>query len=152
MRSDEETCQERERENERMTRRNLTGICMTGEVGLGAQGVDGEQRRVAVPRTRRSLCCSWLQKCYQESTRSSSWIFSSHLFDSLIADFSTMLSRLKSGSFYITKHIFEADVRRICDNCRTYNRQDTPYYHCANSIEKLMRSLLRDVTEVPLVD
>ena len=28
-----------------------------------------------------------------------------------------------------------ADIKRMCDNCRVYNREDTEYYKCANDIQ-----------------
>lgn len=46
-----------------------------------------------------------------------------------------MEKRLQKGNYYITKEIFLADLKRMCDNCRIYNREDTEYYKCANDIE-----------------
>lgn len=43
--------------------------------------------------------------------------------------------RIEAGNYYITREIFLADVRRMCDNCRTYNHPDTEYYKCANDME-----------------
>eukprot|EP00743_Colponemidia_sp_Colp-15_P005296 GILK01005695.1.p1 GENE.GILK01005695.1~~GILK01005695.1.p1 ORF type:complete len:432 (+),score=72.69 GILK01005695.1:47-1297(+) len=50
-------------------------------------------------------------------------------------DLKTMESRLQSG-YYVTKALFEADVRRMFDNCRTYNKPDTIYYKYANTLEE----------------
>jgi len=43
--------------------------------------------------------------------------------------------RLKDSNYYITKDLFLADIKRMCDNCRIYNSADTEYYTCANEIE-----------------
>jgi len=50
-------------------------------------------------------------------------------------DLESMEKRVNQGNYYITKDIFLADLKRICDNCRIYNREDTEYYKCANDIE-----------------
>jgi histone acetyltransferase len=54
-------------------------------------------------------------------------------------DLQTIGQRLDSNAFYRTKHIFCADLLRMCNNCRLYNRRDTAYYHCADSIERFLR-------------
>lgn len=53
-------------------------------------------------------------------------------FDS---DLETIEKRVKRGNYYIAKEIFLADVKRMCENCRLYNREDTEYFKCANDIE-----------------
>lgn len=50
-------------------------------------------------------------------------------------DLETIEKRLKAKNYYITKEIFLADIKRMCDNCRVYNREDTEYYRCANDIQ-----------------
>lgn len=47
----------------------------------------------------------------------------------------TIQKRLDAGNYYITKDIFIADVKRVCDNCKLYNREDTEYYKCAQDLE-----------------
>jgi hypothetical protein len=54
-------------------------------------------------------------------------------------DLQTIQQRAETGNYYITKDIFFADFRRMCDNCKLYNKEDTVYYKCATSIEKLLR-------------
>ncbi|KAL6052194.1 histone acetyltransferase [Balamuthia mandrillaris] len=56
-------------------------------------------------------------------------------------DLSTIESRLDSGQYYITKEIFLADIKRMCDNCRTYNSKETVYYQCAETIEQFVDEL-----------
>ena len=46
--------------------------------------------------------------------------------------------RLESGNYYITKDLFMADMRRMCDNCRYYNSPETIFYKCADSIQRLL--------------
>ncbi|PRP81257.1 histone acetyltransferase KAT2A, partial [Planoprotostelium fungivorum] len=43
-------------------------------------------------------------------------------------DLEMIEKRFKRGNYYITKEIFLADVKRMCDNCRVYNREDTDYF------------------------
>jgi ribosomal protein S18 acetylase RimI-like enzyme/vacuolar-type H+-ATPase subunit H len=50
-------------------------------------------------------------------------------------DLELVEKRLNQGNYYITKDIFFADLKRMCDNCRIYNREDTEYYKCAQDIE-----------------
>ena len=50
-------------------------------------------------------------------------------------DLETIERRLEAGNYYITKEIFLSDLKRMCENCRTYNHPDTEYYKCANDIE-----------------
>jgi len=50
-------------------------------------------------------------------------------------DITLLEKRLKAKNYYITKEIFMSDLKRMCDNCRIYNREDTEYYKCANDIQ-----------------
>ncbi|PRP85259.1 hypothetical protein PROFUN_07029 [Planoprotostelium fungivorum] len=59
--------------------------------------------------------------------------YEDHIKDPI--DMEMIERRLKRGNYYITKEIFLADVKRMCDNCRYYNRPDTEYFKCANEIE-----------------
>eukprot|EP01027_Heterolobosea_sp_BB2_P010303 GEZU01015136.1.p1 GENE.GEZU01015136.1~~GEZU01015136.1.p1 ORF type:complete len:694 (-),score=154.12 GEZU01015136.1:260-2341(-) len=58
-------------------------------------------------------------------------------------DLGTISKRLSTGMFYRTKEMFAADMRRVFDNCRLYNREDTEYYHCANSLEAFFKEQMR---------
>ncbi|EFJ53092.1 histone acetyltransferase [Volvox carteri f. nagariensis] len=53
-----------------------------------------------------------------------------------------MEARLSSGCFYVTLEIFNADLRRIFENCRFYNAPDTIYYKLANKLESLVNQYL----------
>ncbi|KAG2492613.1 hypothetical protein HYH03_009029 [Edaphochlamys debaryana] len=50
--------------------------------------------------------------------------------------------RLASRCFYATLEILNADLRRVCDNCRFYNAPDTVYYKLANKLESHINSYL----------
>lgn len=56
-------------------------------------------------------------------------------------DLETMQKRLETGQYYITREIFLADIKRMCDNCRGYNGPDNVYYDCAEEIEAFTNSL-----------
>ena len=51
------------------------------------------------------------------------------------ADLDTVSRRVEAGNYYITKEIFLSDLRRMCDNCKIYNHQETEYYKCSVDIE-----------------
>eukprot|EP01096_Ripella_sp_DP13-Kostka_P015606 TRINITY_DN7395_c0_g1_i2.p1 TRINITY_DN7395_c0_g1~~TRINITY_DN7395_c0_g1_i2.p1 ORF type:complete len:636 (+),score=165.78 TRINITY_DN7395_c0_g1_i2:36-1943(+) len=53
-------------------------------------------------------------------------------------DLTVIEARLDTGSSYITKDIFYADLRRMLDNCRLYNKDDTVFYQCANNLQKFL--------------
>lgn len=57
-------------------------------------------------------------------------------------DMSEIGRRLDRG-FYRTHHIFIADFRRLFDNCRLYNREQTEYYACANNVEEFFKSAMK---------
>lgn len=50
-------------------------------------------------------------------------------------DLEMMEKRTKVGNYYITKDIFLSDIRRICENCKMYNREETDYHKCALKVE-----------------
>ena len=50
-------------------------------------------------------------------------------------DLEGIQKRLNTGQYYITEHIFFADIRRMLDNCKLYNKEDTPYYRCAANVQ-----------------
>lgn len=52
-------------------------------------------------------------------------------------DLSQMQKKLDSGYFYVTKDIFIADLRRMFENCRTYNGKNHYVTDMANQLEKL---------------
>lgn len=58
-------------------------------------------------------------------------------------DLKTMTERLKNR-YYCHKRLFIADMNRIITNCRAYNKPDTEYYKCANTIERFFNTKLKD--------
>jgi len=78
-------------------------------------------------------------------THDSSWPFLKPVDRSQVPDYYDIIKdpidleaiqkRVESENYYITREIFLSDVKRMCENCRTYNHPDTEYYQCANDIE-----------------
>ena len=60
-----------------------------------------------------------------------------------LSDLKTMGDRLRNR-YYCHKRLFVADMYRIVTNCRSYNKPDTEYYKCANTIEKFFNNKLKD--------
>ncbi|CAG0880499.1 unnamed protein product [Cyprideis torosa] len=58
-------------------------------------------------------------------------------------DLKTMAERLRRG-YYVTSHLFKADMARMFANCRTYNDPETEYYKLANHLEKFYHSRMRE--------
>ena len=50
-------------------------------------------------------------------------------------DLSLIEKRLNLGDYYMTLDIFVADFRRMFDNCRNYNKSETPYYKCSDRLQ-----------------
>lgn len=58
-------------------------------------------------------------------------------------DLRTMTDRLKNR-YYVHKRLFIADMNRIFTNCRSYNKPDTEYYKCANTMERFLNNKLKE--------
>ncbi|XP_045166699.1 histone acetyltransferase KAT2B-like isoform X2 [Mercenaria mercenaria] len=58
-------------------------------------------------------------------------------------DLRTMGDRLKNR-YYGHKKLFIADMMRIFTNCRSYNKPDTEYYKCANTMERFFNNKLKE--------
>ena len=59
-------------------------------------------------------------------------------------DLKTISDRLKNR-YYVNRRLFIIDMKRIFNNCRTYNDQNTEYYRHANTLEKYFFAKLRDI-------
>ncbi|KAL1920273.1 uncharacterized protein VTP21DRAFT_1419 [Calcarisporiella thermophila] len=57
-------------------------------------------------------------------------------------DLATLESKVEAD-MYKTLDDFQVDVQKIFDNCRTYNAEGTPYYKCANRLEKYFKDRLK---------
>lgn len=64
-------------------------------------------------------------------------------------DLKTMSERLKSR-YYVNKRLFIVDMKRIFNNCRSYNNPDTEYYRNANTLEKYFYTKLREIGGVKM--
>ncbi|KAL4226662.1 Histone acetyltransferase kat2b [Mactra antiquata] len=58
-------------------------------------------------------------------------------------DLRTMTDRLKNR-YYVHKKLFVSDMTRIFTNCRSYNKPDTEYYKCANTMERFFNNKLKE--------
>ena len=63
-------------------------------------------------------------------------------------DLSLVESRLKK-SYYATKDIFFADLKRMCDNCRQYNGVGSVYFKAADMLEAYINGKKRAMDFVP---
>jgi hypothetical protein len=63
------------------------------------------------------------------------------IFLFVCVDLETMEKRLDTGQFYITREIFMADLRRMCQNCRRYNGPNNVYYDCAETIDRFVEEV-----------
>ena len=55
--------------------------------------------------------------------------------DFLLTDLSTLEDKLRSKK-YTKLGAFIGDVTQIFDNCRFYNPSDSPFFQCADVLEK----------------
>lgn len=62
-------------------------------------------------------------------------------------DLKTMSERLKSR-YYVNKRLFIIDMKRIFNNCRSYNNPETEYYRNANTLERYFFTKLREIAGV----
>lgn len=64
-------------------------------------------------------------------------------------DLKTMSERLKNR-YYVNKRLFIIDMKRIFNNCRSYNNPETEYYRNANTLEKYFYTKLREIAGVKM--
>ena len=64
-------------------------------------------------------------------------------------DLKTMSERLK-GRYYVNKRLFIIDMKRIFNNCRSYNNPETEYYRNANTLEKYFYTKVREIAGVKI--
>ncbi|KAN0040461.1 hypothetical protein ACTA71_008798 [Dictyostelium dimigraforme] len=60
-------------------------------------------------------------------------------------DLQMISNRLATGNYYITKNIFLADLKRMCNNCREFNGENSPYYDNADRLEKYCKTLVNNL-------
>lgn len=62
-------------------------------------------------------------------------------------DLSIINSRVMGGNYYQTKHIFMADIQRMCDNCRRYNGPGNVYHDCAETLQEYVKHRVAAIGE-----
>ena len=55
------------------------------------------------------------------------------------------MERRLQSRHYTSLDEFVRDMQLVFDNCRLYNQETTPYYKCANTVERDFRVLLKEV-------
>ncbi|KAK5581480.1 hypothetical protein RB653_001513 [Dictyostelium firmibasis] len=60
-------------------------------------------------------------------------------------DLQMISDRLATGKYYITKNIFLADLKRMCNNCREFNGENSTYYDNADRLEKYCKNLVNNL-------
>lgn len=56
-------------------------------------------------------------------------------------DLSLIKKRLSHAKYYKSIAMILSDLRKMCDNCRTYNSEDTQYYKAADGLEAFFTPL-----------
>ena len=47
-----------------------------------------------------------------------------------------MQKRVDDGNYYITQEMVWADLKRMMENCKTFNEKPHPYFHLAERLEQ----------------
>lgn len=63
-------------------------------------------------------------------------------------DLQTMRDRLEAGGFYKSHAMLQADMLRMCVNCKTYNAEGTAYFQAAVDIEAVIGEAFQNVPKV----
>ncbi len=58
-------------------------------------------------------------------------------------DLSMIEDRLKSKTYYVTRDLFVADLRRMLQNCKAFNDAQSSYYKCATALEAFIEERLK---------
>eukprot|EP00551_Chaetoceros_affinis_P012161 CAMPEP_0203665582 /NCGR_PEP_ID=MMETSP0090-20130426/2783_1 /ASSEMBLY_ACC=CAM_ASM_001088 /TAXON_ID=426623 /ORGANISM="Chaetoceros affinis, Strain CCMP159" /LENGTH=443 /DNA_ID=CAMNT_0050529191 /DNA_START=1 /DNA_END=1335 /DNA_ORIENTATION=+ len=56
-------------------------------------------------------------------------------------DLSTIEKRIRKGDWYKSKEMLHVDMLRMVNNCKIYNDPSSPYYECAESLEKFLKEI-----------
>jgi histone acetyltransferase len=95
-----------------------------------------------------------LKQVFKEvKNHSHSWPFAEPVNTEEVTDYLTVIKdpidlqmierRLKqSALFYKTKAIFQADLVRMCDNCRTFNEPGSVWFNCADKLQEFVSQKL----------
>lgn len=61
-------------------------------------------------------------------------------------DLSSIEKRTRMGDHYKSKQMLYADLMLMVNNCKLYNEPSSTYVQCANSLEKYLGSVFRDMS------
>jgi len=61
-------------------------------------------------------------------------------------DLSTIEKRTRMGDHYKSKQMLYADLMLMVNNCKLYNEPSSTYVNCANSLEKYLGNVFRDIS------
>jgi histone acetyltransferase len=64
-------------------------------------------------------------------------------------DLQTIEKRIRKGDHYKSKQMLYADLMLMVNNCKLYNEEASTYVHCAQSLEKYLGTLFRDMNARP---
>ena len=54
-------------------------------------------------------------------------------------DLSTIDKRIRRGDWYKNKEMLQVDMLKMVNNCKMYNDPNSPYYECAENLEKFLK-------------
>ena len=90
---------------------------------------------------------------FQINSNPSAWPFHTPVDTGVIADYlevvkdpidlETMRKRLEAGDFYKSQAMLQADMLRMCTNCKTYNAEGTQYFQAALELETVIREAFK---------
>ncbi|KYQ93060.1 bromodomain-containing protein [Tieghemostelium lacteum] len=60
-------------------------------------------------------------------------------------DLQKIAERLALNQYYITENIFQADLKRMCNNCREFNQEGSVYYEIADRLEKFIVDQIKNI-------
>jgi histone acetyltransferase len=61
----------------------------------------------------------------------------------------TIEKRIRKGDHYKSKQMLYADLMLMVNNCKLYNEEASTYVQCAQSLEKYLGTLFRDMNARP---
>ena len=54
-------------------------------------------------------------------------------------DLMTIDKRVRKNDWYMSKEMLHADLMKMANNCMLYNDPESPYYECAENLEKFLK-------------
>ena len=56
----------------------------------------------------------------------------------------TVIQERLENDFYVTLSLFLADIRRMCQNCKTFNAANSPYYQCGVQLMEFVEKKVQE--------